>query len=100
MAKIKNVHELSDQEIEDCLDGSSNVVMIRDILTKHGVVGDDGYIDPEIFADWFSMGIKGYIDAEEDSDEWIEANDHNWIWGYDIADNINDYISDGFQEAD
>lgn len=100
MAQIKNVHELDDEEIEDCIDGSSNIDMIRDILTKHGVVGDDGYIDPEIFADWFSTGIQGYIDAEEDSDEWTEANETNWSWGYDIADNINSYISDNFKDEE
>ena len=86
---MKSVHDLDDDEIEGCIDGTTNIDMIREIFTKHGVLGGDGYIDPEIFADWFAMGIEGFIDAEEDSDEWTEANDHNWTWGYDIADNIN-----------
>lgn len=94
---IKNVHDLTDEEIESCIDGVSNIEMIRDILTKHGVVGDDGYVDPEIFADWFAQGVEGYIDAEKDSDEWTEANDVNWNWGYDIGDNINSYIGESFQ---
>jgi hypothetical protein len=80
---------LTDDEIESCIDGVSNIEMIREILTKHGVVGDDGYIDPEIFADWFAMGIEGFIDAEEGSDAWTNANGINWNWGYDIGDNIN-----------
>lgn len=94
---IKNVLGLTDEEIENCINGSSNITMIRDILTKHGVVDLEGYIDPEIFADWFAQGVEGYIDAEENSDEWIEANDTNWNWGYDIGDNINSYISDNFK---
>lgn len=100
MAQIKNVHELTDDEIEDCIDGSTNIDMIRDILTKHGVVDHEGWIDPEIFADWFAQGVEAYIEAEVDSDEWTEANDNNWNWGYDIGDNINSYISDNFKDEE
>ena len=95
---IKNVFELTDEELEDCVDGSTNIDMVREILSKQGVVLDGGLVDPEVFADWFAYGVEGYIDAEEDSDEWIEANDNNWNWGYDIGDNINSYISDGDEE--
>lgn len=94
MATNRSVHELSDDELEDCIDGSSNLDMIRDILTKHKVVNDQGYVDAENFADWFAMGVEGYIDAEVDSEEWNEANQNNWDWGYDIADAINDLISE------
>lgn len=97
---MKSVHDLTDEEIENCIEGSSNVKMIRDILTKHGVVDLEGYIDPEIFADWFAQGIEGYIDAEEGSDEWTEANDVNWNWGYDIGDNINSLISNNFKDRE
>lgn len=96
--QIKKVSNLTDEELENCVDGSTNIQMIRDILTKHGVVDLEGYIDPEIFADWFAQGIEGFIAAEVDSDEYTEAFDNNWNWGYDIADNINEYISDGFKE--
>lgn len=95
---MKSVHELTDEELEECVDGSTNIAMLRDILTKHGVVDLEGWIDPEIFADWFAQGIEGFIDAEYNSDEWIDANDTNWNWGYDIADNINSYISDNFRD--
>lgn len=100
MAKIKNIHDLTDEELEGCIDGSSNVDLIRNILTKHGVIDLEGYIDPEIFADWFAQGIEGFIDAEKDSDEWIDANDTNWNWGYDIGDNINALISDNFKDEE
>lgn len=95
---MKPVHELTDEELEDCVDGSTNITMLREILTKHGVVDLEGWIDPEIFADWFAQGIEGYIDADPDTDEWVDANDNNWNWGFDIADNINSYISDNFKD--
>lgn len=94
MDKIKNVHSLTDEEIEDCIEGSSNIDMIRDILTKHGVVDLEGRVDPEVFADWFAQAIEDYIEADVDSDEWTEAFDNNWNWGYNIADNINDLLEE------
>ena len=95
---MKDARTLTDQELEDCVDGTTNIVMLRDILTKHGVVDEQGWIDPEIFADWFAAGIEGYISAEPDTDEWQAAYDTNWNWGYDIGDNINSYISDNFKD--
>lgn len=97
---MRSVKELTNEEIEDCINGSSNVEMIREILTKHGVVDLEGWVDPEIFADWFAQGIEGFIDAEEGTDEWTEANDTNWNWGYDIGDNINSMISDNFKDEE
>ena len=93
---MKDARTLTDEELEGCVDGSTNIDMLRDILTKHGVVDEQGWIDPEIFADWFANGIEGYISAEPDTDEWQEAYDNNWNWGYDIGDNINSFISDNF----
>ena len=95
---MKDARTLTDEELEGCVDGSTNIDMLRDILTKHGVVDEQGWIDPEIFADWFANGIEGYISAEPDTDEWQEAYDNNWNWGYDIGDNINSYISDNFKD--
>jgi hypothetical protein len=95
---MKDARTLTDEELEDCVNGSTNIAMLRDILTKHGVVDEQGWIDPEIFADWFAAGVEGYISAEPDTDEWQEAYDTNWNWGYDIGDNINSYISDNFKD--
>ena len=94
---MKDARTLTDEELEDCVNGTTNIAMLREILTKHGVVDEQGWIDPEIFADWFAAGVEGYISAEPDTDEWQEAYDNNWNWGYDIGDNINSYISDNFQ---
>lgn len=96
---MKSVHKLTDDELEDCVDGSTNITMLRDILTKHGVVDLEGWIDPEIFADWFAKGIEGFIDADPGSEEFFKIYENNWHWGYDIADNINSYKSDNFRDA-
>jgi len=93
---MRNVHELTDEELESCFDGTTSVIIVREILSKHGVVDLEGFIDPEIFADWFADAMKDFIGEEEDTPEWTEAFDVNWNWGYDIGDNINSYISDNF----
>ena len=88
---MRNVFELTDQELEDCFDGSSSVTMVREILQKDDSVYE-GYVVVEAFAQWFAYGIKGYIDADEGSDAWQEAWNNNYIWGKSIAQNINDYL--------
>jgi len=94
---MKDAKTLTDEELEECVNGTTNIAMLREILTKHGVVDEQGWIDPEIFADWFAHGIEEFIDAVPETDEWQAAYDTNWTWGYDIGDNINSYISDNFQ---
>ncbi|NBP04082.1 MAG: hypothetical protein EBU90_29110 [Proteobacteria bacterium] len=94
---MKSVLKLTDEELEDCVDGSTNITMLRQIFTRADVVDSEGWINPEFFADWFSVGLAGYITEDVDSPEWAEANDTNWNWGYDIADKINSYISDNFR---
>lgn len=91
---MRTIESLTDDEIEDCIDGSSNIEMIRVILTKPGVLTSKGLISSGVFADWFSEAISMYIDAEEDTDEYTEAFDNNWDWGYNIADNINYLLED------
>jgi hypothetical protein len=95
---MKDARTLTDEELKSCVDGSTNLDMIREILTKHGVIDIEGWIDPEVFGDWFATGIQGFIDAEPNTAEWQEAYDNNWNWGYDIGDNINSYISDNFTD--
>ncbi len=93
---MKDARTLTDEELESCVDGTTNIAMLREILTKHRVIDLEGWIDPEVFADWFASGIQGFIDAEPNTAEWQEAYDNNWSWGYDIGDNINSLISDNF----
>lgn len=90
---MKDVFELEDWEIEECFDGSSNVDMVREILEKDNVLEDDGSINIEQFAQWFAYAIEGYIDADEETEEWDEAWNNNFEWGKTIAENLNDYLN-------
>lgn len=90
-----NINEqITDDELEDCFEGSSNIDMVREILTKPGVVNDHGIVDDESFAEWFAYAIEGFIDADEDTEEWQEAWDTNFDWGLNIASNINDLLEE------
>lgn len=90
-----NINEqITDDELEDCFEGSSNIDMVREILEKPGVVTGPGIIDSDQFAEWFAYAIEGFIDAEEDTEEWREAWDINFDWGLTIADNINDLLEE------
>jgi hypothetical protein len=91
---MKNVFELTDTELEDCFDGSTDVDMVRKILEKPGIV-NEGLVDTDTFAQDFAESIQGFIDADEDSDEWQECWDNNFDWGNDIADSINSYLQEG-----
>jgi len=92
---MKNVFELNDTELEDCFDGSTDVDMVRRILGMPGIVDvSTGFVESEQFSVAFAEAIEGFIDADEDSDEWQEAWDNNLDWGHDIADSINSYLSE------
>ena len=84
--KINSI--LDDEEIESCIDGSSDIRMIREIIDLSQL---DNLLDIEDFADLFAYAIRGFIEfsAEEDEDAYDEAYMNNWEWGTAIAENIN-----------
>lgn len=84
---------LSDEEIEDCIEGSSDIDMIREILQKAYVINDQGFVEEDLFANWFATGIEGFIDADPGSDEFDDAWEANHGWALNIAANINDLLA-------
>jgi len=82
----------TDDEIEECFEGSSNVDLVRDIAGK--CVTENKTIAEMAFGQMFARAIEGFIGVEyEDSpDEWEEAWDVNEDWGISIARNLNDLI--------
>lgn len=82
----------TDDEIEECFEGSSNVDMVREIASK--CVTENKTIAEMAFGQMFARAIEGFIGVEyEDSpDEWEEAWDVNEDWGISIARNLNDLI--------
>ena len=84
---------LSDEEIEECIEGSSDVKMIREIIEDTQL---ENLIDVEDFADMFAYAIRGFIAVtfEEDEEAYDEAYINNWDWGTSIAQNINALLVD------
>lgn len=84
------VFDLSDEQIESCFHGSSNVDLVRDLLASHWDK-EENIIDVEGFGEDFAQAIEGFIDADENDepDEWQEAYDINQEWGESIAISIN-----------
>jgi len=88
---MKSVFKLSDADLESCVDGTTNIDLLWEIIHKPGVVVN-GIVNPDQFSSWFGHALEGYIDAESE-EEFNECNRNNLEWGYTIADNINDLIS-------
>jgi len=84
--RINNI--LSDEEIENCIDGSSDIKMIREIIELTQI---DNLLDQEDFADHFAYRIRGFIDTESE-EEYDIAYENNYEWGIQIAENINDLV--------
>lgn len=93
--KMKSALDLTEDELEEIIEptGSTSMALIREILGKPFCVEKDGLVDVKKFAQWFGYALEGFIDADEESEEWYEANGNNVLWGIDIAENINYYIN-------
>ena len=80
---------LSDEELEDCIEGSSSTVLIRQAIS---LSQNNNLVDEDSFADIFAFELRDFIDAEPSSLEYMEAYEVNWDWGYSIAENINELL--------
>lgn len=89
MENIINILELTDEQLEDCVDGTTNIRLLRQIMQMPGIMNEEGYIDPDAFSEIFARELEDFIGEDEDSEAWQEINDNNLNWGFDIADNIN-----------
>lgn len=84
---------LSDEEIANCIEGSFNIKMIREVIDISQL---DNLLDVEDFADLFAFLLKEFISVtfEEDEDEYDECYMNNWEWGQTIAEKINQLLVD------
>lgn len=80
---------ITDDELEQCFEGSTNIDMVREIIDE---VEHRGLLDVERFAQLFADEIEPFIDAEPDTTEHDEAYNNNYDWGMMIAENINDFM--------
>ena len=74
---------LTDEALEECVDGSTDPRLLREILGQPSVVQRDNEIDVKQFAKYFQMVLEDLAENEE-------ANENNYQWGVSIAENIND----------
>ncbi len=84
---------LTNDELTGCI-GDVSLSLVREIINKPYCVDGDGYIDEEQFAQWFAYALEGIIDADEETDEWETSNKINYDWGWEIAEEINDYLDE------
>lgn len=91
---MRDIYDLTDQELEDCIGDNTDLKLIREILEKSSVVTIDGYIDEDRFAEWFAYSIEDTIVADEGTSEYDHAWDKNYNRGFDMADNINAYLEE------
>ena len=101
MPLLRDPGDLTDEEIEECIDGSSDVGMIREIMTMEDVYDEDStHLHEENFATRFAYAIEGFIDADPETEAWSEAWDNNYNWALSIAENINDMLTADVDSTD
>jgi hypothetical protein len=74
---------LSDAALEECVDGSTSVDLLREILRQPSVVQRNRKVSAKQFAEQFQMALEDYSEDED-------ANENNYQWGLSIAESIND----------
>ena len=74
---------LSDEALEECVDGCTSPDLLREILRQPSVVGRGNKVSNKKFAQLFQTALE---DLAEDA----EASENNYQWGLSIADSIND----------
>ncbi len=87
----RKIDALTDDEIESCFEGSTDVSLVRDLLKKNQ--DPNGWIYSIDFGDDFAQAIEGFIGEEPNTKEWNEAWAVNCEWGESIADNVNDLLA-------
>lgn len=88
---VRTLDSLSDEEIESCIDGSSDVKLIRRLLKAN--LAPDGWVWSIDFGQEFAEAIEGFIGADYGTDEWDEAWQVNADWGESMADNVNELLA-------
>lgn len=92
---MKTLDNITDDELEVCVEGSTNLTMLRDLLEQCLM---DGLVHEDDFTDVFAMELEKHLDTNLPGPEYIEAYDVNWEWGMRIAENVNDLLRDEWDE--
>ncbi len=89
---LRNIRTLSDSEIKACINGKVSILVVKDIFTCPGVIKHNGFVFTDLFADLFASRLQVFLDSDEGSEEWNDADYENYEWGMSIACNINDLL--------
>lgn len=87
--KINDI--LDDDELLECVDGTTDVKLLRRAIEYSQ---DENILDEDLFAKYFSDAIEGFIDEKPNTEEYFIAQENNYSWGFEIAENINSLIVD------
>ena len=89
----RTLDSLTDDEIESCFDGSTNLELVKRLLQEN--LAPDGWVWSIDFGMEFAEAIEGFIDVDRNVDpvEWAHYWDNNAEWGERIADNVNDLLA-------
>ena len=88
----RQVWDLTDEEIEGCMAGTTTTKLIKFVFGQPSVIQKKGYINPDVFGDVFAYELAGFIGADEGTEEWLEAFNNNFLWGVNIAENLNEIL--------
>ena len=88
---VRTLDSLTDEEIESCFDGSTDLELVKQLLKFH--LAPDGWVWAMDFGYDFAEAIESFIGAEPETPEWEEAWEINSEWGERIADNINELLA-------
>lgn len=93
--KLTTIADLSDDQIESCFNGSSNVDLVRDLFEEN-YRSDLKIVDEKAFGEAFAEAIQGFIGADEveEPEEWKEAYAINQEWGESMAQSVNELLKE------
>lgn len=93
--KLTTIADLSDDQIESCFNGSSNVDLVRDLFEEN-YSSDLKIVDEKAFGEAFAEAIQGFIGADEveEPEEWKEAYAINQEWGESMAQSVNELLKE------
>jgi len=93
--KITTIADLTDDQIESCFNGSSNVDLVRDLFEEN-YHSDLKIVDVKAYGAAFAEAIEGFIGADEteEPEEWKEAYAINQEWGESMAHSVNELLKE------
>lgn len=90
MSILKINYLLSDEELEQCIEGSTDLKVVRKFIDECQY---QNLVNPKKFENKFGDFLQSFI-CEEDDEDFSIADINNRIWAKQIAENINDLILD------